>query len=168
MCGQACLHTCTPCVLSSVRFTLHLLCFSQALPSTCLPYHRFTKHLLALSPCLPSTCWAVAQVYQAPALLFPKFIQHLMAFPRLAKHLPGFFPRFTKHLLGCFPALPSTCDKSVNIWFFVKMTHCFWFAAACGGGAFLFYIKKLFNIKSLPFVVAHQRVRLPYFLWVFW
>ena len=116
MCGHACLHTCTPCVFSSVRFTLHLLCFSQALPSTCLPYHRFTKHLLALSPCLPSICWAVAQVYQAPALLFPRFIQHLLAFPRLAKHLPGFFPRFTKHLLGFVLGLLSTCKLFFQVY----------------------------------------------------
>ena len=135
---------------------------------------------------LPSTCWLFPQVHQAPVELFHWSTKHLLRlfiglpstcwlFPRFTKHLLGCFPglawlcpRFTKHLLGCFPALPSTCDKSVKIWFFVKMTIFFWFAAACGGGAFLFYIKKLFYIKSLPFVAAHQRVRLPYFLCVFW
>ena len=140
MCGHACLHTCTPCVWSSVRFTLHLLCFSQALPTTCLPDHRFTKHLLALTPCLPSTCWAVAKVYQAPALLFSQvysapdgFSQACQAsawlLPQVYQAPAWLFPSFTKHLR-------QKCQNLV----FVKMTPFCWFAAACGGGAFLFYI----------------------------
>ena len=122
MCGHACLHTCTPCVLSSVWFTLHLLCFPMiyrapaclitGLPSTCLPFPlayqapagllpRFTKHL----PCFSNVYSAPAgfsQACQASAWLLPQVYQaHAWLRPRFTMHLQ-YFSRFTKHLLCCF------------------------------------------------------------------
>ena len=87
--------------------------------STCNALPRFTKHLLAFS-----------QVYQAPAWLFPRFS---LAVPQVYQAPAWLFPSFTKHL-----------RQSAKIWFFVKMTPFFWFAAACGGGAFLFLYKETF------------------------